>query len=116
MAGDEVLPARLQQRRARIADFNTSMQRRVIGDQTRRALARLETARRSLEVATELLKIATQNYQTVATQYRLGAVNQLNLVTAQNAVFEGETNKALAQYELELATYQLLFAEGRISL
>jgi len=114
--GDEWIQVKLQRRRASIAAYNESFQRRIVADDVRRALARVEIARRAIDIATEQHKIAQQNYQLVSNHYKLGVATLLMVVTAQGAAFEAETNKALAQYEHELATYQLLFAEGKIEL
>jgi outer membrane protein TolC len=114
--GDEWIQIRLQKQRSYIAAYQESLLRRQVGDDVRQAVARLETADKAIEIAIEQQSTAQKNYQAVSNQYKLGRATELDVVTAQGAVFEAESNRTSAQYERELATYQLLFAEGQIRL
>lgn len=114
--GDEFIQVRLQKQRAFIASYQETFLRRQVGDDVRRAIARLEAADKNIAIAAEQFKTAEQNYQAVLNQYNLGAATQLDLVTAQGALTEAAGNRANAGYEREYATYQLLFAEGKIQL
>jgi outer membrane protein TolC len=114
--GDEWVQVKAQRQRVRINFANESYLRRQVGDDVRQAIARLQTAKTAIELATDELKTANKNYELVSTQYKVGAATVLELVTAQAAVFEAETNKTLGIFDRELATYQLLFAQGKIDL
>lgn len=114
--GDEWYQLRIQKQRVSIAADQESFLQRQINDDIRTATARLETANKSIEIATEQQKTAQKNYELVSTHYKLGVSTLLEVVTAQQAVFEADSNKALASYERELATYMLLFAEGKIQM
>jgi len=118
MTGDEWVQVRLQRQRVRVAAANESLLRRQVGDDVRQALSRLQTAKSAMEIAAEQLKTATKNYELVSSFYKLGApgTTLLELVTAQAAVFEAETNRVLASFDREQAVYQLLLAEGKIDL
>ena len=114
--GHEWTQLKSQRQRVSISADQESFLRRQISDDVRTAIARLETAVKSIEIATEQQRTAQKNYDLVSTHYKLGVSTLLELVTAQQAVFEAESNKALASYERELSTYQLLFAEGNITM
>lgn len=114
--GDEWLQVRLQRQRVSLAVDQESLLRRQIDDDVRQALARIETANRAIDVANEQVKIALQNYQQVTTVYKLGRATALEVTTALNFVSEAETSRLQAAYERELATYTLLFSEGKIDL
>jgi outer membrane protein len=114
--GDEWVQVKLQKQRVRLAAANEALLRRQVGDDVRQAYARMQTAQKAIEISIEQLRTANQNYQAVNTNYKAGTATVLELVTAQAAVFEAETNKVLSSYEKELATYQLLFAQGKIDL
>ena len=77
---------------------------------------RLQTAKQAIEIAAEQQRVAAQNYQMVSSHYKLGAATLLELITAQAAVFEAETNRTIANNDRELATYEVLFAQGKIDL
>ena len=114
--GNEWVNVKLQKQRTYIAAYNESLLRRQVGDDVRQALALLETANKAIEIATAQQKTAQKNYELVSLQYKVGKALSLDVLTAQGAVFEAETNRAQSQYQRELATYQLLFAEGKIKL
>lgn len=114
--GNEWVNVKLQKERTYIAAYNESLLRRQVGDDVRKALASLETADKAIEIATAQQKTAQKNYELVSLQYKVGKALSLDVLTAQGAVFEAETNRAQSQYQRELATYQLLFAEGKIKL
>jgi outer membrane protein TolC len=114
--GDEWYQLRINKQRVSIAADQEAYLARQISDDVRTAIARLETANKSIEISTEQQKTAQKNYELVSTHYKLGVSTLLEVVTAQQAVFDAESNRALASYEKELATYQLLFAEGKISM
>lgn len=114
--GDEWYQLRIQKQRVSIATDQESYLQRQISDDVRSAVARLDTANKSIEISTEQQKTAQKNYELVSTHYKLGVSTLLEVVTAQQAVFEADSNKALASYEKELATYMLLFAEGKITM
>ena len=114
--GNEWVNVKLQKERTYLAAFNESLLRRRVGDDVRQALASLETANKAIEIATAQQKAAQKNYELVSLQYKVGKALSLDVLTAQAAVFEAETNRAQSQYQRELVTYQLLFAEGKIKL
>ncbi len=116
--GDEWIQLRLQRQRVGIAAYQESFLGRLVADDVRQAMLRLEAANIQINIAAEQQKTAQKNYELVSTQYKLGTpgVGVLELVTAQAAVFEAETNKLIAQYDRELSTYQLLFADGKLDL
>ena len=114
--GDEWVQIKLQKRRVGIAAAQESFLRRQVGDDVRVAIARRQTAEKAIEIATEQQKFANANYQAVSLNYKVGTATLLELITAQSAIFEADTNKALASYDRELASYQLLYAQGKIDL
>jgi outer membrane protein len=115
-AGDEWMQVKLQRQRVRLAAANESFLRRQVGDDVRLAFARLRTAEKALAIANEQFKTATKNYELVSNQFKFGVAKALDAVTAQAAVVEAETNKILATYDREEASYQVLLAEGKLSL
>lgn len=115
-AGNEWINVKLQKEHTYVAAYQESLLRRQVGDDVRQALASLETANKAIEIATAQQETAQKNYELVSLQYRVGKALSLDVLTAQAAVFEAETNRAQSQYQRELATYQLLFAEGKIKL
>jgi outer membrane protein TolC len=114
--GDEWIQVKLQRQRVRLAAANESLLKRQVGDDVRAAFARLRTAEKALAIANEQIKTANDNYKTVSNQFKFGVAKALDLVTAQAAVIEAETNKLLATYDREEASYQVLLAEGKLSL
>ncbi|MEO6951005.1 MAG: TolC family protein [Polyangia bacterium] len=115
-AGTEWINVKLQKEHTYVAAYQESLQRRHVGDDVRQALALLQTANKAIEIATAQQAAAQKNYELVSLQYKLGKALPIDVLTAQVAVFEAETNKAQSQYQRELAAYQLLFAEGTIKL
>lgn len=114
--GDEILQVRMQRYRASLAAAQEAFVWRQAQDDVREANGRFENAQHGIDIANEQQKAARENYRLIAVHYKLGVVTLLDVVTAQAAVFEAETNRVVADYASELATYQLLFAEGKIQL
>jgi outer membrane protein len=114
--GDEWIQVKLQRQRVQLAVANESFLRRQVGDDVRIAFARLHTAEKALQIADDQIKTANKHYGFVTNQYKVGVAKALDLVTAQAAVVEAETNKILATYDREEASYQVLLAEGKLSL
>jgi outer membrane protein len=116
--GDEFLQVRMQRARVSFAAAAESYEWKQVQDDVREANARLEIARKGMDLGDEQEKAARNNYELIERGYRLqgGKSGLLDLVTAQAAVFEAQTNRVLAVYAYELAVYQLLFAEGTIDL
>ncbi len=110
------MQVRLQRRRVSFAAAAESLQWRQVQDDVREADSRLEIAKKGMSIAAEQEKAARNNYDLTDRSYRLIGGSLIPLVTAQAAVFEAQTNRVLAVYAHELATYQLLFSEGKIDL
>lgn len=74
----------------------------------------LQTAQRRLQLLTNAVNIAIEVHQARATLRDTGKETVLNVLDAQNEVFNAQINEAAADYDARLAAYRLLLSMGRL--
>jgi adhesin transport system outer membrane protein len=74
----------------------------------------LQTAQRRLQLLSNAVNIAIEVHQARATLRDTGKETVLNVLDAQNEVFNAQINEAAADYDARLAAYRLLLSMGRL--
>jgi adhesin transport system outer membrane protein len=74
----------------------------------------LQTAQRRLQLLTNAVNIAIEVHRARATLRDTGKETVLNVLDAQNEVFNAQINEAAADYDTRLAAYRLLLSMGRL--
>jgi len=74
----------------------------------------LETARRRLDLLSNAVNIAIVVHQAQVTLRETGKETVLNVLDAQNEVFDAQINEADADFDMRLAGYRVLLAMGRL--
>jgi outer membrane protein len=114
--GDEWVQMRLQQVAAGQAALQESLLDKRITEDVKQAMVRLETTKQALETSVALAETATENYRLVSSQFKIGATTFLEVTNAQAALVDAENLRLVAQFDRELAVYQLLFSTGQLRL
>jgi len=74
----------------------------------------LQTAQRRLQLLSNAVNIAIEVHQASATLRDTGKETVLNVLDAQNEVFNAQINEASADHDARLAAYRLLLPMGRL--
>jgi outer membrane protein TolC len=112
--GDEFLQARLQHIHGNASFYSEQLLAKQITQEIKTALAQVNAARQQVKTTDQQLQTAQQNYNLVSTQFKLGAITFLEVTNAQKALTDAERLRVGAGYDRELATYQFLFASGKL--
>lgn len=98
--------------KARAARLKQQLQKRLATLEVRQALRDLQTGLVNLEAAKEQLQLATSTQSMVLEQYRAGLANSLELVEADDALSQAESNNVVESLAVDLARLELLRAVG----
>jgi multidrug efflux system outer membrane protein len=98
------------------AKADLAFQERIAKESVLLAAARLASAIEAVRVADLRIKDAEENYNLVASQFRLGAVSFLEAANAQSAFTDAAVSRVTALNERERATFELLYVTGDIDL
>jgi len=87
---------------------------RKVVEQTRLAWQALDTARKRVELLSNAMNIASEVF-TARTKLRdAGKETALNVLDAENEVYNARINQTSATFDMKLASYQLLLAMGEL--
>src|SRR5687768_8647933 len=114
--GSEFIAVDLQENATRVFELQERLLLETSSEDVRRASIRVDAEDRNAQLAEKQVKDALDNYELVATQFRLGAITFLDVANAQALLTEAENLKMVAIYDREIARYELLFAAGTLSL
>lgn len=88
--------------------------RRKVEEQTRLAWQALETARERVELLNNAVNIASEVFESRERLRESGRETALNVLDAENEVFNARINYTSALFDARVAAYQLLLAMGRL--
>jgi len=88
--------------------------RQAIREEIVRAVAGLETARKTFELAREQLAAAEGQYQQISSLYRSQEATSLDIDTAESALAEARRAVAIGSLETRLAELRVWFAAGSL--
>jgi adhesin transport system outer membrane protein len=95
---------------------NEAYIRRRIEEQTKIAWQALETARQRVSLLQNAVNIASEVYTSRVRLREAGKETAINVLDAENEVFNARINLTSAVYDANLATYQVLLAMGQLDL
>jgi len=90
--------------------------RRKVEEQTRLAWQALKTAQQRLSLLDNAVNIASEVFEGRKKMREAGKETVINVLDAENEVFNARINYTSALFDTRQATYQLLLAMGRLSL
>ncbi len=88
--------------------------KRKVEEQTRLAWQALETARERVELLDNAVNIASEVFESRERLRESGRETALNVLDAENEVFNARINYTSALFDARVAAYQLLLAMGRL--
>tara|TARA_A100001011_G_C14265835_1_gene824607 strand:- start:1024 stop:1917 length:894 start_codon:yes stop_codon:yes gene_type:complete len=92
-----------------------SQTKRKVEEQTRLAWQALKTARQRLDLLENAVNIAAEVFESRKKLREAGRETVINVLDAENEVFNARINYTSAFFDTRQATYQLLLAVGRLS-
>lgn len=89
--------------------------RRKVEEQAKLAWQALDTARQRVALLENAVNIAAEVYEARKKLREAGKENVINVLDAENEVFNARINLTSAQYDARIAAYQVLLAMGQLS-
>ena len=90
--------------------------RRKVVEETRLAWQSLETSRERVALLQNAVNIASEVFEARRKLREAGKETVINVLDAENEVFDARINLVAAQHDARLATYRLLTAMGRMTI
>jgi hypothetical protein len=90
--------------------------RRKVAEEVRLAWQALETARERVALLQNAVNIAAEVFDARRKLREAGTETVINVLDAENAVFDARINLVAAQHDARVATYRLLAAMGRLTI
>jgi outer membrane protein TolC len=111
-AGVRSADSKSREAQASIAELDLSLQRRIVESDIRDASAALEGAQTAFTIAAKVVTAAKKSADETLDLYRTGFARAIELVDANDKLFEAEVSYSTAQYALVQAYLDLRNAEG----